>query len=217
MKILNSFANNDAKNITRTRRKLASIDTARFVDEYLYDVPVFEDRYKLISFALKEVKFDGLYLEFGVYKAKTINFVADILPSVTLYGFDSFEGLPENWRHDFTKGAFALERLPAVRNNVRLVKGWFNETLPEFVKEHTQPCAFVHVDCDLYSSTKTVFEALNRQLVKGTVLVFDEFFNYPGWRNGEYKALMELCEKHGFEIQYLGYCDRDEQVAIRLK
>lgn len=52
------------------------------------------------------------------------------------------------------------------------MKGWFDETLPKFAAEVEGPAAFLHVDCDLYSSTRTVFEALGDRVVPGTVIVF---------------------------------------------
>ncbi|MBR7024663.1 MAG: class I SAM-dependent methyltransferase [Selenomonadaceae bacterium] len=163
----------------------------------------------------------GIYLEFGVYKGETVNLIAAAVPDKIVYGFDSFEGLPEDWRYDLRfnlqKGAFNLNgNAPQVNENVRLVKGRFNETLPEFVKEHTEPCAFIHVDCDLYSSTKTIFDNLKNQIVSGTVIAFDEYFNYPGWQEGEYKAFMEYVEENNIEFEYIARTDY-EQVAVRIK
>jgi len=134
-----------------------------------------------------------------------------------IYGFDSFEGLPETWRDGFEKQAFNLnDNLPQVNENVRLIKGWFNETLPEFIKEHPEPCAFIHVDCDLYSSTKTIFDSLKNQIVSGMVIAFDEYFNYPGWQEGEYKAFMEFVEEKHLEFEYIARTEH-EQVAVKIK
>ncbi len=99
---------------------------------------------------------------------------------------------------------------------MELVKGWFEDTLPEFVSKHSEKCSFIHIDCDLYSSTKTIFKFLNEKIEKGTVIVFDEFFNYPGWKNGEFKAFMEFIELNHMKFEYIGYCRYDEQVAIRI-
>ena len=156
-------------------------------------------------------------MEFGVYEGKTINIISSTVPDKIVYGFDSFEGLPEDWRTGFDKATFDRNgKMPQVNSNVRLVKGWFNETLPAFVKEHTEPCAFIHVDCDLYSSTKTIFDNLKDQIVSGTVIAFDEYFNYPGWQEGEYKAFMELVVEKGFEFEYIARTDI-EQVAVKIK
>jgi hypothetical protein len=76
--------------------------------------------------------------------------------------------------------------------------------------------AFLHVDADLYSSTRTIFELLGDGIVAGTVIAFDEFFNYPGWCEGEYKAFMEFCQERSTEVRYLGFARRDEQVAAKI-
>jgi hypothetical protein len=70
------------------------------------------------------------------------------------------------------------------------------------------------VDCDLYSSTKTIFRLFRDRIRPGTVIVFDEFFNYPGWQRGEYKAFSELLAETGWKHEWLGYCCYHEQVAV---
>lgn len=76
---------------------------------------------------------------------------------------------------------------------------------------------FLHIDCDLYSSTKVVFDFLKNQIVKGTVIVFDEYFNYPGWQNGEFKAFKEFVIQNNVEYEYLTYNRYHEQVAVIIK
>lgn len=155
-------------------------------------------------------------MEFGVYQGHTINTISSLLPDKIVYGFDSFEGLPEDWNIYVKKGNFNLNGvLPKVNENVRLVKGWFNETLPDFVKEHSEPCAFIHVDCDLYSSTKTIFHELRNQIVSGTVIAFDEYFNYPGWQEGEYKAFMEFLAWNNLKFEYIARTDTF-QAAVKI-
>ena len=74
-----------------------------------------------------------LWLEFGVASGHTINYISKFTND-TVYGFDSFEGLPEKWRDGFDKGAFTRNgEFPNVNTNVQLIKGWFNETLPNFI------------------------------------------------------------------------------------
>jgi len=155
---------------------------------------------------------EGLYLEFGVASGRTISHMATKHPTRTFYGFDSFDGLPEVWRSDYEKGAFA-QPMPIVPSNVTLVKGWFNETLPKFLGSHPQPCAFLHIDCDLYSSTKTIFDSLRDRIVTGTVIVFDEYWNYPGWREHEYKAFEEL-KQTGLTAKPFGIVSGHQQVAF---
>ncbi len=72
----------------------------------------------------------------------------------------------------------------------------------------------MHVDCDIYSSTKTIFDLLASRIVAGTVIVFDEYFNYPGWRHHEYKAFQEFCATSGHSYRYLGYAGEKGHVAV---
>lgn len=60
-------------------------------------------------------------------------------------------------------------------------------------------------------------EALGDRIVAGTVLQFDEFFNYPGWQGGEARALAKYCEARQVEVESLGYVPADEQVAVKIK
>jgi hypothetical protein len=158
---------------------------------------------------------EGLFLEFGVATGSTLKVIVEKAPAGSVHGFDSFEGLPEHWRPGFPAGAFATEQLPSVPG-ANLVVGWFDDTLPGFLKEYPDPVAFLHLDADLYSSTRTVLEALADRLREGTVILFDEYFNYPGWEEHEHRAWTEFVAEHGLRFEYLGYTADDEQVAVRL-
>ena len=155
----------------------------------------------------------GLVLEFGVFSGRTINSIADKLPSRKIYGFDSFEGLPETWQRDdggFAAGHFHTNgELPKVPTNVKLIKGWFNETLPVFKADLAQheddnKIALLHIDCDLYSSTKTVFDEIGHLITKNTIIVFDELLNYPNAESHELLALYEFLQSSGHEIAWIG-------------
>lgn len=208
----------DGQNIERKLQDLALEDTARFVAEHFHGVPCFKSDFDLLRHAVGNAPLegDGLVCEFGVYRGTTINFIAG-LTSKNVHGFDSFEGLPEAWRPNFDKGRFRMKALPKVRANVRLHKGWFEDSLPEFLKAHPQQAALLHVDCDLYSSTKTVLSLFRDRIGPGTVIVFDEFFNYPGWQDGEFKAFNEWVAGTGSHYDWLGYCCYHEQVAVKIK
>ena len=118
--------------------------------------------------AFARMQEQGLLLEFGVHKGGTINYVAERNPNREVHGFDSFTGLPGDWiGSTLPKGAFDLKgRMPSVRPNVRLHKGLFSDTLPAWMAEHNTPIAFVHVDCDLYGSTRDVFDNIGSRLGK---------------------------------------------------
>ena len=48
------------------------------------------------------------------------------------------------------------------------------------------------------------------------MLVFDEYFNYPDWEQGEHRALVEYLQRSGLGVAYLGYCKTHQQVAAQL-
>lgn len=150
----------------------------------------------------------GLFLEFGVFKGYWINEMARARPHVHFFGFDSFEGLPEGWEF-LPAGHFDLGGvLPPVEENVTLVKGWFNETIEPFLEEHSGPVSFVHIDCDLYSSTKTVLDAIWPRIRPGTQIVMDDFMVAPGWENEEHKAFFDFINEHGIGFKYTGWSNQ---------
>lgn len=206
------------QNIGAVLQRRATESTAIYVEEKMSGVDSVHSPLALLTKALARANLqkEALICEFGVYSGTTINHIA-AHTTHNVYGFDSFEGLPERWRDGFGKGSFEVRRLPKVRKNVRLIKGWFNETLPNFVQQHAGPVSFLHIDCDLYSSTKTVFEVLGDRILPGCVIVFDEYFNYPGWELGEYKAFQEFVSAKGLGYEYLGYNRLHEQVAVLIK
>lgn len=159
---------------------------------------------------LKETK--GLYLEFGVWKGDSISYVCDNLPLWEIVGFDSFEGSPEKWdRKDddkYNPGYFSLDgKIPSLNPRIRLIKGWFDETLPTWIKNNNiTKVDLLHVDCDIYSSAMTVLDELTPYIKSGTVIVFDEFLFYDNFENHEIKAFYEFINKTElyFEILYCG-------------
>jgi predicted O-methyltransferase YrrM len=206
----------DSHDIQDELQRMALRDTAEYVSQHMMGIGSFESHLDVLSFALKQVgNANGLYLEFGVFKGGSINHIAGQVDE-TVYGFDSFEGLPERWKDRYEAGHFKVPALPPVRSNVTLVKGWFEKTLPEFLEKHPGEVSFLHIDCDLYSSTRTIFSCLAPRIKPGTVIVFDEYFNYPGWRDDEFKAFQEFVAAKKLGFEYLGYNCKGEQVCLRI-
>ncbi len=191
-----------------------------FAREQLKDAVSFKSRPKIHRWALQQVpESDGLFLEFGVRKGDSINRLAGMRPEVQFYGFDSFYGLPEAWGAMGKAGVMSVQgRVPHVRPNVSIVKGLFEDTLPAFLAQHPgKSVSFVNIDCDLYSSTRTVLRHLAPRMRAGTVIVFDELYNYPGWQECEYKAFMEFVAENGVAFDYIGYVMVDRQIAVRIR
>lgn len=197
------------------RAKRQSLD---YIARHMGEALIFADRWELLRFALSEAPAEGLLLEFGVADGASLTHLAGATTR-PLHGFDSFEGLPENWSGTFErKGKFGRGgRLPPVPATVSLHRGWFDDTLPRFLAAHPDaPAAFVHVDCDIYSSTVTIFRELAPRLVPGTVIVFDEYFNYPNWQRHEWRAFQEFVRDSGFTYAYLGFAQKNGHVAVKL-
>lgn len=194
----------------------ATWSTAMYIQMNMQKARAMPSRKSVLQEAFLAAPKTGLLLEFGVFHGESINFLASLTTN-TIHGFDSFEGLPEDWTPDHLRGTFALETMPHVEPNVVLHKGWFEKTLPCFVKEHPEDISFIHVDCDLYSSTKTVFHYLMDQIKPGTVIVFDEYFNYPNWQENEFAAFQEFVKERQLHYQYLFYRHNGLQVAVRIE
>lgn len=210
----------DSIDIDFTARRLASESSARFVIENMRTAENFDTDYDLHAWVATQVDPElmsrGLVLEFGVATGRTLNHFGKLFPDNTVYGFDGFEGLPEAWDWRFRAGHFR-QRLPRVRTNCELVVGWFDDTLPGFIKQHqNRHVAFLHIDCDLYSSTCTVLELLRGRLRPGTIIVFDEYLNFPGWEQDEHRAWTEFVQKSGVKFEYIGFVSRHQQVAVRV-
>jgi hypothetical protein len=224
LKAIDKTARRAAQSLTLARRHGDSFDvlevaflkaayeSAEFYEEHLITCEAFGSDLELLSRSIELAPKTGLFVEFGVASGRTISHMASLTPS-TLYGFDSFEGLPEAWRSGFGKGAFA-GNLPPVPKNVELIKGWFDKTLPDFLAEHPEPIALLHVDCDLYSSTRIIFDLLGSRLKRGSVIVFDEYWNYPGWRFHEHKAFEEMKAARGLACKPIGFVPSHQQVAF---
>ncbi len=195
-------------------KERAHRETLDFIIEQMPDSLAFDTPRELMHHALSRVTVDGLYAEFGVNEGGTISYIAKQKPGRTIHGFDSFEGLPEDWSGNaMAAGYFNRKgRLPKVPSNVVLHPGWFDATAPKFAAENAGPIAFLHVDCDLYSSTKTIFDALGGRIVPGSVIMFDEYFNYPNWKAHEHKAFTEYQAATGRSFKYIGYSI--QQVAV---
>jgi len=115
-------------------------------------------------------------LEFGVWQGTTLRLIRNTLDSrFDVYGFDSFEGLPEDWPDTpCAKGHFSTQGIAPYIPGTLIFTGWFKDTLPEYMYQG-KPIALLHLDCDLYCSTKEVLEALNPIIMPGTIIVCDEW------------------------------------------
>jgi hypothetical protein len=195
----------------------AKLSSVKYVEENMYNAVLLTDYNEFRKYTLSKVKLNGIAAEFGVWKGGSINFIADTLKQ-TIYGFDSFEGLKEDWKGDVdhTQGKFNLNGvLPEVRSNVTLVKGWFNETIPNWLKTIDNDwLSFIHIDCDTYESSKIVLNEVGHMIKPGTVVMFDEYIGRPAWKHNEFRAWQEFVKDNGIKYEYLAACEQQVSVAI---
>lgn len=171
----------------------------------------------LLATAVSAAPQDGLCLEFGVYFGRSIRQIAGHRPGI-VHGFDSFQGLPEDWKAGEPAGAYSTGgELPEVPDQVVLHQGWFADTVPAFMERHPDPLAFAHIDCDLYSSTRTVLDALAPRLHPGSVLLFDDLLGFPDYPQHEFRALGEAAAEYGWRWELLGFVFLGREVAIRIR
>lgn len=149
----------------------------------------------------KEIKVEGHWCEFGVREGRSLHWLIDEYPRQVIHAFDSWQGLPEDWNHGTGKVADMSCEPPSVPPHIKLHKGWFKDTLPIWKANNKGAIAFLHMDADIYSSTKEVLTSLDDQIVAGTVITFDEFCNFrlsgkmSKWQNQEFLALVEWLEE----------------------
>lgn len=157
----------------------------------------------------KEVSIKGHWCEFGVRAGRSLHWLIDKYPTQVIHAFDSWQGLPQDWDHGTGKVADMSCEPPIVPEHIQLHKGWFKDTIPLWKQKNTGPIAFLHMDADIYSSTMEVLTSLNKQIVAGTIITFDEFCNFrlsgkmSKWQDQEFLALVEWLDKFNRKIKPL--------------
>ena len=181
---------------------------------------VFSGTYAMLEEALQMARPDGIVAEFGVFHGKSIRLISSMTSSA-VDGFDTFEGIPEQWGDEPAGSYTANKEIPErVPNNVRFHVGLFSDTLPGYVASlpppEQLPVRMLNIDCDLYQGTVEILHYLSDRIGPGSVLIFDEYLMTPTWKEDEYKAFQEACEKFGWEYEYLGFSLFSKQVSVRI-
>jgi len=199
----------------------AVMDSFNYAKEHMEGAYAFLDRFDGLGLSIQEAarRFPDrtFVMEFGVYKAGMINHQAKKFPKLKFFGFDSFEGLRDSWSGMAPQRLYDLGgRLPRVRPNVTLVKGWFSETGPRWKAENATAGTplLVHVDCDTYAATVDALELCSGYVEHGLIIHFDDYFGFPNWRVGGFKAMQEWTERLGLRVTYLSYGTKEAAVLV---
>jgi len=213
------YIKNIGKNLAIELQLQARSSSAEYISTHMLTSAIaLSNKKEILKLATDNITLkDGFYAEFGVYKGKSIKILAALLPNKQIFGFDSFAGLPEDWTINHKKGHFALKEVPSFPPNVTAVVGLFQNSLKKTMKENNwKTAALLHLDADLFSSTQFVLKTLKKTIKPGTIIIFDEYLNYPGWQNGEFLAWKNFCKTNNIKYQYLAYNRSHEQVVVKI-
>ena len=196
----------------------------------------------MLSQAFEFIKINevcGDYLEFGLWRGKTFGYAYRMKHryrrrDMKLWGFDSFQGLPDTGAHPdniWYKGQFACSR-PEFESILKsrgirsceyeLVEGFYSESLNDATHRRLagRKAAIVYIDCDLYDSTIEVLDFIQPYLVNGSIICFDDFYNYKADpEQGEQKALSDFLQKESdiCFIPYMAYAPLGKSFICRRK
>lgn len=182
--------------------------------------PIFDTRRKMFEYLQNSLFQDTPvdYFEFGVAEGESLKMWLGLHrhKNSRFWGFDSFQGLPEDWHKGCPKGTFARGGKPPeiMDSRLKLVVGWFQDTLPNFLKTfRPQARMVVHYDADLYSATLYALTQLDFIARAGTVVIFDEFWD-PAH---EFRALMDYAAAYRRNFKIIAATHRFGQAAVLLE
>jgi hypothetical protein len=186
-------------------------------------------------------KIEGDIVECGVWKGGSMLAIAETLLKFNdkerrLYLYDTFEGMSEPTEQDISfnnqkadqlldadkdkdknliwaystldtvKQTMSLSNYPA--ENIQYIKGKVEDTIPTTIPENI---ALLRLDTDWYESTKHELIHLYPRLVKGGVLIIDDY----GFWKGARKAVDEYIAENNIQI-LLNRLDDTGRVAVKL-
>lgn len=166
-----------------------------------------ENIQEYFKYILKDIKQENkLFLELGVFTGFTSWIIANHIKGNKLYGFDTFTGLPEDWKTSngnvlFPKNTFDTGfGVPHSEKNVEFIQGLVEDTLPAFLSQKNIPVKFVHLDLDLYNATKVSLLNLYKYLDTESIVVLDDVYNFPNYEEFAIKAFVDTLDNSKFNI-----------------
>ena len=175
---------------------------------------LFFNKWDLYKNMIRKSKTKTAFYEYGVCRGVSFRYLIKFFNKG--YGFDTFEGLPEDWNNKYKKGSFSAEgKIPEVKDGTFIV-GKFEDTLPGFFSEYRPVASLINFDADLYSSTLCALNYSIPVIDKNTILIFDDFLNFDNWEQNEYKALNEFCTNNNLSYKVIAISYSSRQVAVKL-
>ena len=172
------------------------------------------NRWSIYDHAIELSDNQRAFYEFGVWMGDSFKYLVPSFASG--FGFDSFQGLPEDWGV-VPRGTYSSRgRVPDIES-AEFIVGEFASTLPQFFDSKRPMAGLINFDADLYSSTITALSNARPVIDHKTTLVFDEFIVNNNWEQDEFKALNEFCEANGFKYEVVAVSLFTKQVLCKLK
>jgi hypothetical protein len=206
-KLKNNLADETFQNFKEDFKKSSLIYSRNEIREYAIKTSLLNDKNN-----------EFYYLEFGVFKGGSANFFSKYVKKY--YAFDNFQGYREDRANTTavltSRDNFNLQgKLPKLNSNVEPIIGWVEDTLDNFLKAHNPKINFVHLDINLYKSTKFILEKIKPYLIKNSIIIFDQLYNYIGWEYGEYKSLIEVFNENEYEFKAFQINSRKSVIQIK--
>ncbi len=175
------------------------------------------DRFDVLSIAAEQTRrLPGRVMEFGVFQGITLRHIArSIGPNRHVTGFDTFQGLPDDWGQLLEKGTFATP-VPSLEGhpNASLEVGRIETTLPAFLSKHPEPVSLLHIDVPYYGINVFILEHLLPRMPEGSVVVFDEYYGYPSYGDHEFRAWAEIRQRFDLVAPPLAYSSRSAAFTL---
>ncbi len=174
---------------------------------------LFFHKWALFDSMIMSCKKDRPFYEFGVWRGDSFKYLINTLKKG--FGFDTFEGLPEDW-HNEKKGTYSADGIIPNIEGGTFLAGKFEDILPCFFSKPRPMASIINFDADLYSSTLCSLKYSKPVIDKHTILIFDELIIHKNWEQDEYKALNEFCSNNSLNYEVLAISYATKQVAVKL-
>jgi len=171
------------------------------------------NRWSIFDFAVSLSNRSRPFYEFGVWMGDSFRYLMKSYEKG--FGFDTFEGLPEDWR-SVPKGSYSsFGNVPEISGGEFIV-GEFDKTLPTFFATERPKAALINLDADLYGSTLSALKNARSIIDEQTVIIFDEFIINKGWQQDEFRALNEFCALFDLRYEVVALSLYTKQVVTRI-
>ncbi len=192
--------------------RLATAESAAYCYDRMPNAALARDRFSLLSSAVDWCGAHGLVLEFAETGGRTIRHLAELLPHRQVFGFSSGENKVPSWRPTGRRDQPA----PPPQANIMFIGGYYGDTVARCLAHQTDAVDLLHLCTDTRETTYLVLSQLASRIGVGSVIVFDQYFNHPMWRQHAFRAFQDFVGANDLTYEYLGFVPTDQQVCVRI-